>query len=147
MKPFQLIVTFAPKYQQMKNKDTNFRITLVLLWVTVLFNMLFADVFSIMIEFVEGGIIDIPGDVTDVMAIAAVVTNIPILMVILSWLLPYKANKTTNVIAAILTVVYVIGGGHLRPHYVIIAGIEVVLLLVVIVLVLRQREGIPLAEV
>lgn len=131
---------FVLKYPLMKDKDFNFRITLALLWVTVLFNMLFADIFSIMVEFVEGGVIDIPGDVSNVMAIAAVVTNIPILMVILSWVLPYRANKIANIMAAMLTIVYVIGGGHLSLHYLVIAGIEVVLLLVVIVIVSRQRE-------
>ena len=37
-----------------------------------------------------------------------------------------------NIIAAIITIIYVIGGGSSTPHYIIIASIEVGLLFVII---------------
>lgn len=115
----------------MKNQLPNSKITLVLLWVTVLLNMIFADIFSIIIEFVDGGALEVPGEVKTTMAIAALVTNVPILMVILSWVLPLRASRLANMIAAPFTILYVVGGGFFAPHYIIIGGIEVVLLLVV----------------
>jgi hypothetical protein len=46
--------------------------------------------------------------------------------------LPYKINRPLNIGAAILTSIYVVGGGSLMPHYLICAGIEVVVLFVII---------------
>lgn len=103
------------------------------LWIVVLFNMLFADIFSIMIEIVDGGIIDIPGNVQVIMAAAAILTSIPILMIYFSRSLPYKSNRTANIVAGIFTIIYVVGGGSLTPHYIIIASIEIILLAIIVV--------------
>lgn len=103
------------------------------LWILVLFNMLFADVFSIMVELVAGGTLnDIPGDVKTVMAVAAIITNIPILMIYFSRSLPYRTNRIINIIAGIFTIIYVVGGGSAFPHYYVIGGIEVFLLCIII---------------
>jgi hypothetical protein len=75
----------------------------------------------------------LPGDVITVMAIAAIVTNIPILMIYLARILPYKSNRWINIVAAIFTIIYVTGGGSITPHYIIIASIETILLLTIIV--------------
>lgn len=115
------------------------KITLVLLWVVVLFNMLFADIFSIMIQFVNGDVIDIPIDVTIAMAIAAIFTNIPILMILLTWVLPNRANKLANSIASILTIIYVVGGGVDLPHYYILGAIEVILLVVIFLITIKMK--------
>jgi hypothetical protein len=68
-----------------------------------------------------------------VMAVAAIVTSVPILMIYLSRILPYKSNRPANMIAGIFTIIYVTGGGSLTPHYLIVAGIEVVILLIIVV--------------
>jgi len=48
-------------------------------------NIIFVDILSIMIELVSKNTLDIiGGDVTTTMAIAAIITNIPILMIYLS---------------------------------------------------------------
>lgn len=121
----------------LNHKKSKFKNSLVsiLLWIVVLFNMIFADICSIIVELVNGGIIDIPFDVLTTMAVAAVLTNIPILMIVLSWVLPYKINKWTNIGGASFTILYIIGGSSLLPHYFIIGGIEIVLLLLIIVTV------------
>ena len=113
---------------------------LSVLWMVVLINMLFADVFSIMVELVDGGTLEIPGDVKTMMAIAAVVTNIPILMIYFSRSLPYKSNRIANIGSAIFTIIYVVGGGSLLPHYLIIGGIEVVILCIIIWLSWNWKE-------
>jgi len=122
-------------------KTPEMKVRLSTLWIVVLFNMLFADIFSIMVQFVDGGMLDIPGDVKMVMAIAAVITNIPILMIYFSRVLPYRSNRIANVSAGIVTIVYVIGGGSAVPHYIIIATIEVVLLLMIIVYSWKWSEA------
>jgi len=124
----------------MKRKNSKPRILLILLWVVVMFNMLFADIFSLIIEIVEGNVIDIPLDVKTMMGIAAIITNIPILMIVLTWVLPYKFNKLTNIIAAILTILYIIGGGAYLPHYFIIGSIEIILLIIIVVISFKWRE-------
>ena len=103
------------------------------LWIVVLINMIFADIFSIMVELVNKDILHIPGDVKVIMAIAAIVTNIPILMIYFARVLPYKPNRWANIIAGILTIIYIVGGGDMAPHYIIIAAIEVICLLLIIV--------------
>lgn len=109
------------------------RTKLSFLWIVVLINMLFADVFSIMIELVNHNTLNIPGDVKTIMAIAALITNIPIAMIFLSQILPPKPNRIANSIVAIFTIVYVVGGGDAAPHYIIIASIEVLVLVVIII--------------
>lgn len=103
------------------------------LWIAVMFNMVFADIFSIMIELVRKDTLNIPGDVTTIMAIAAVITNIPILMIYFSRTLSHKANRITNIAAAVFTMVYIVAGGDGAPHYLIIAAIEIFLLLTIII--------------
>lgn len=109
------------------------KVILSTLWILVVLNMIFADIFSIMVELVNKNTINIPGNVKIVMAIAAVITNIPIIMIYLSRVLPYKSNRPTNIIAGIITIIYVTGGGDLTPHYIIVASVEVLFLLMIIV--------------
>ncbi|MEN0049125.1 MAG: DUF6326 family protein [Bacteroidota bacterium] len=116
------------------------KVKLSTLWILVLFNMIFADIFSFIVELKQGGILDIPGEVNIIMAIAAILTNIPIFMIFLSRILPYRSNKIVNMIAGIFTIIYIIGGGSWLPHYLIIASIEVALLLVIIRLAFRWKD-------
>lgn len=106
---------------------------LSLLWIVVMFNMIFNDIYSIMIYLVEGKIPEVPGEIRTLMAIAAIITNIPIFMVLLSRWLPQKGSRIANIAAGIFTILYVVGGGSLDLHYIIVASIEVILLLIIIV--------------
>ena len=116
-----------------KKGKIDIKVKLSTLWIVVLINMIFADIFSIIVELVNKDTLNIPGDVKVVMAIAAIVTNIPILMIYFSRVLQFKVNRLANIIAGILTIIYVIGGGDMAPHYIIIASIEVICLLLIIV--------------
>ena len=109
------------------------KIKLSTLWIVIMLNLIFADILSIMIELANKNTLDIIGeDIFTTMAVAAIVTNIPILMIYLSRALPFKINRISNITAAFITILYVIGGGSLTLHYVILAGIEVVLLLIIL---------------
>lgn len=114
-------------------KSKNKKVILSTLWIVVMFNMVFADIYSIMVELVNKNTLgDIPGDVVTVMAIAAVITNVPIMMIFLSRVLEHKTNRLINIIAAAITLLYVVGGGSTTPHYIIAATIEVIILLFII---------------
>ncbi len=111
----------------------NIKIKLSTLWIVVMLNLIFADILSIMVQLVDQSALDIIGsDVQVTMAAAAIITNIPMLMIYFSRVLPYRINRSLNIIAAILTLLFVIGGGSTLPHYLICAGIEVLLLLFII---------------
>ncbi|MFA6946327.1 MAG: DUF6326 family protein, partial [Pedobacter sp.] len=121
------------KFICMKKLDNiDMKVKLSTLWIVVMVNMIYADIFSIIVELVNKNTLDIPGNVKTIMAIAAIVTNIPILMIYFSRVLPYKLNRRANILAGILTIFYVVGGGSLSPHYIIVATIEVIILLIII---------------
>jgi len=118
----------------METKEkTDIKVKLSTLWIVVMLNMIYADIYSIMVELVNKNTLDIPGNVKTIMAVAAIVTNIPILMIYLSRVLKYEANRWANIIAGLLTIIYVVGGGDLSPHYIIVASIEIILLLIILV--------------
>ncbi|MHA1128354.1 MAG: DUF6326 family protein [Alphaproteobacteria bacterium] len=102
------------------------------LWIVVTLNIVFADIYSIIIELSGGNLLDIPGDAEMMMLIAVFLTNIPIVMIYLSRVLNGKINRRVNIGAAIFTIVYVIGGASMTPHYIAAALIEVALLLFII---------------
>lgn len=62
----------------------------------------------------------------------AIMMAIPIVMIFLSRVLQYHVNRWANIITAIITIVYVIGGGSTYPHYIFLATIEVVSMLLII---------------
>ncbi|WP_139957919.1 DUF6326 family protein [Flavicella sediminum] len=110
----------------------NVKTKLSTLWIVVLFNLILADILSVFIELVNKNTLDgILGEVTTTMAIAAVVINIPIAMIYFSRTLDFKLNRLLNLIAAVVTILFVVGGGSLLPHYIICASIEVLVLFVI----------------
>lgn len=110
----------------------NEKVKLSTLWIVVLINLLFADILSIIVELVNKNTLDVLGEVKQTMAIAAIITNIPILMIYFSRSLNYKTNRILNIIASCITILFVIGGGSQLPHYVICASIEIVILIIII---------------
>ena len=113
----------------MTTLDTERRIRLALLWVFVMLNMIVADVLSFMsagalqqiIAGRAGEIVLTPG----FLLLAAVLTEVPIAMVLLSLVLPQQAARWANLAAALFTVVYVWGmGSPFEPHYAFIAAVE-----------------------
>ncbi|QCX00778.1 hypothetical protein FGM00_11910 [Aggregatimonas sangjinii] len=109
------------------------KIKLSTLWTVVMLNLIFADVLSIFVELVQGNTLgDIIGEVQTMMAIGAALSNIPILMIYFSRALQHRLNRFLNMGAAIITLIFVIGGGSLTPHYIICATIEVLALLLIL---------------
>lgn len=103
------------------------------LWIVVLFNMAFADVLSFMfpgfIAKVTTGQVDGVTITPFFLLIAAVFLEIAIVMIYLSLALPQRAARMANLAAVLVTILFVVGGGSLTPHYIFFAGIEVFILL------------------
>jgi hypothetical protein len=98
------------------------------LWIVVMFNMAFADI----VAFIQpGGLQGIAGpggvEITQgLLLVFAVLIEIPIAMVLLSRVLKPKANRWANTVAAVITAVFVVGGGSMElPFYAFFAAIEV----------------------
>ena len=88
------------------DKTIDVRVKLSTLWIVVMVYMIFADIFSILLELDQKGTLGkIPTDVKMMMAIAAILTSIPILMIYFARVLPYKSNRLLNIIAGIFTII------------------------------------------
>jgi len=117
---------------------------LSLLWIFIMFNMVLADILSFMYpgalkEVIAGnaGAIHItPG----FLLVAAILTEIPIAMIVLSRVLEHRANRWANISAGVFTIAYVIGGGSATPHYIFLAALEVACALLIVVSAWTWRE-------
>lgn len=124
-------------------KDLDIRLVFSTLWVVIMFNMLFADVLTLFIsenlqELIAGTTaVDItPG----LLGVMAVIIEIPILMVFLSRVLKYRLNRLANIIAGVITILFVVGGSSFEPHYLIFASVEVICALLIINLAWKWKE-------
>jgi len=105
------------------------KVKLSTLWVVVMFNMIFADILSFMMpgflkELVDGSFeIQIT---QGLLLVFAILLEIPIAMIFLSRVLKYRANRWANIIAAAITIAFVVGMGSTDLHYIFFATIEVV---------------------
>lgn len=110
------------------------KILLILLWVFYSLNFMYADILSklepgalegIMSGYTGGGTVKITeGFLLGV----AIMFEIPFLMIVLSWVLKYRANRWANIIAATLFVVAQIGSlfaGAPSPMYIFYSTIEI----------------------
>lgn len=110
------------------------RTLLSTLWIVVMLNLITADVLTLyspgatdaMAEFVGGTPIRV------VMFGASILIEVGILMVFLSRILKRSVGRPVNISAAILTIIFVIGGGSAYPHSLLVATVEVVCLLLII---------------
>jgi len=114
------------------------------LWIVVMLNMIFADILSLMIpgaltELMTGNVEGVTLS-AELMLVAAIILEIPIMMVLLSRLLKYKTNRILNIVASLITIVFVIGGGSLDFHYIFLATVEVICMISIIIIALKWRE-------
>ena len=98
-----------------------------------MFNMLAADIFGFMLPGVLEEIISGTLGITEaLMLIPAVMIEIPILMIFLSMILKYKANRLANIIAVAISIFFVVGTGSITLVYIFFATIEVVAMLLIV---------------
>jgi hypothetical protein len=109
-----------------------------LLWVVVMMNMIFADIYGMMFTDAMGAVPVVP---QVLILIFALINEIPIIMIFLSRVLNGKANKIANIAAGVLTILFVVAGGSLTAIYIFFATIEVIAMLYIIRLA-WQSEGL-----
>lgn len=109
------------------------KVKLSTLWIVAMFALLAADVLSLYIPGTNDEVTQFAGEtpIPLVMVIAAILMGIPIVMIFVARVLPRGVNRWANIAAAIITIVFVIGGGSTYPHYIFLATIEVVSLLLI----------------
>ncbi|MCP4541359.1 MAG: hypothetical protein GY832_29865 [Chloroflexi bacterium] len=112
-------------------KMEDMKVKLSTLWIVVMFNMAFADILSFMMEYSTGHTPEFQAT-QGLMLIAAIILEIPIVMIFLSRVLKYGANRWANIIAGVITILFVIGGGSTYLHYIFFATIEVVCTLLIV---------------
>ena len=118
-----------------KTNETNLKTTLSTLWIVVMLNMIFADILTLYIpEFLQEILTEsTPVQITQELMLAmAFIIEIPIVMIFLSRVLKYKANRWVNIIASVITILFVVIGGSLTLHYIFFAAIEVLCLSLII---------------
>ena len=117
-------------------KMEDMKVKLSTLWIVVMFNMVFADILSFMLpdflEILETGQAGGVPITQEILLVFAVLLEIPIVMIILSRVLTYSVNRWANIIAAVVTILFVVGGGSTSLHYIFFATIEVVCMLLII---------------
>jgi hypothetical protein len=114
------------------------------LWIFVVFNIAFADI----IGFIEPGTLEriINGEMGFELTPAVVVVfslfqAIPMVMILVSRLFRRGVNRWLNIVASVLTLLYVLGGGNWEStSYFVFAAFEVVAMLAIIWLAWSWKE-------
>jgi hypothetical protein len=118
----------------MKTAKNNTKILLILLWVFYSLNFIYCDVLSslepgVLAEHISGYTGGGTVKITEGFLLGtAIMFEIPFLMIALSWVLKYRANRWANIIAATLFVVAQIGSlslGTPSPAYIFYTTIEI----------------------
>lgn len=118
-----------------KTACMNIKERLSVLWIVVMMNMIFADICSFMLPGFLNDIItgNTPFKITqEIMLVFAILLEIPIAMIFLSRVLKHSINRWVNIVASVITILFVIGGGSMTLHYIFFATIEVVIMLLII---------------
>lgn len=111
------------------------RIKLAALWIVVMFSITFADIIGFVhpgtLERIMNGSFGFP--VTQsILLIFSILTALPIIMIFLALVLPFKANRWLNTATVILTILYVVGGGSATLSYFFFATLEIISMLLIL---------------
>ncbi|MGD1992173.1 MAG: DUF6326 family protein [Anaerolineae bacterium] len=120
------------------------KVILSTLWIVVMFNIAFADI----IGFIEPGTLEsiIDGNTgfeltPAVLVIVSLFQAIPIAMILVSRLFRRSVNRWSNIIASVLTLLYVLGGGNWQStSYFVFVSLEAAAMLAIIWLAWRWKE-------
>jgi hypothetical protein len=114
------------------------------LWIVVMFNMAFADI----VGFIQPGAlqgVSGPGGVPitqGLLLVFALLIEIPLAMIFLSRILKPGANRWANTVAALITSVFVVGGGSMElPFYAFFAIVEVACMALIVWSVWSRRSS------
>ena len=134
--------------QEKQNIKIQVPILLSILWVFLSLNYILCDLLSNMEMSVIRGLFD--GNIAGIpmtqafLFFAGISLEIPFLMVVLSAVLPYRANRRINIGAAILMIMYQLTsffiGSDITLHYIFFSVVEILGNIVILVLVVRWKR-------
>jgi len=120
------------------------------IWVFLSLNYIFCDVLSnmemsvlqMLLEGSVGGVEMTQG----MLLFAGLSLEIPFVMILLTTILAYKANRITNMVAAVLMIAYqaasFLFGSDVTLHYAFFSTIEILGNLVILVLAIRWKQSL-----
>lgn len=118
------------------------------IWVFLSLNYILCDLLSnmemsVLRMLLEGNVGGVPMS-EGMLLFAGISLEIPFLMILLSTILPHAANRTANVAAAILMIVYQFGsffvGSDVTLHYLFFSSVEILGNAAILVLALRWKQ-------
>jgi hypothetical protein len=123
---------------------SNTKVTLSTLWIFVMFCIAYADI----IGFIEPGTLEkmINGNVgfeitPAIIVMISLFQAIPIAMILVSRWFRRDMNRLLNIVASVLTLLYVLGGGNWETaSYVVFATLEILAMLGIIWLAWKWRS-------
>ena len=120
------------------------------MWVFLSLNYMLCDLLSnmemsVLKMLLEGNVGGVP--MTEgILLFAGVSLEIPFLMVLLSTILPYKANRITNVVAASFMIIYQLGsfffGSEVTLHYVFFSSVEILANAAILLIALKWKQAV-----
>ena len=109
------------------------KVKLSTLWIFVMFNMAFAGIVGLLNPGVLEEIIAGADVLTQGLLLAfSILLEIPIAMIVLSRILKYRANRWANIIAAVITILFVVSNGDTNLFAIFFSTIEVLCMLLII---------------
>jgi Family of unknown function (DUF6326) len=119
-----------------KTAGLDMKALLSTLWIFVLFNIAFRDIHEILrpgfLEEVMTGTVNGVQMTEGFLLLGGMMMEIPIGMVLLSWVLPYRANRWANIIAGPIAIALIVVGAPSDLDDMYFAIIEVVSLLLIV---------------
>jgi hypothetical protein len=115
----------APKKMDIKSMFST-------LWIVVMINVAMADIFGFALEIMSGAPPQEFQPDQVAMLVFAVIMEIPIAMIFLSRILKDSVNRWANIIASVITIAFIVGGGSAELHYYFFATVEIICLLFII---------------
>jgi Family of unknown function (DUF6326) len=114
------------------------------LWMVVMFSMVFADILGMMVPGVlkdmAAGQVGVP--VTqELLLVFAILLEIPIAMIFVSRILKPGPSRWVNTVAAVVTTLFVVGGGSPHLHYYFFATVEVACMALIVWSVWTRRSS------
>jgi hypothetical protein len=114
------------------------------LWIVIMFNIVFADILGFIspgfLTKVQSGVVDGVVITPVFLLVAAVLLQIPIVMIFLTRVLARKPARILNYVAIVITGAFVIGGGSTLPHYLFFVSVELAAMLYIAVLAYRWTD-------
>ena len=122
----------------------NIKTKLSTLWIVVMMNMIFADILGFAMTLMSGDLTPEAVVADWGMLIFAMILQVPIFMIPLSRVLKRGVNRWANIIAAVITTAFVVGGASFNIVYYFFAGMEILCMALIVFYAWTwpKREGI-----